>query len=166
MSPVVRTGADLPSGERTLNPFAIVDGAADLITFVQEVFDGVERAEARTPMPSGSLIHAEVAIGDSVLLLADAQPGWPVMPALLQVYVRDAQEVLDRAVARGAAVITEVTPFYGGEDLARLRDPWGNIWWLYAPAKGAEAVPSWEGGSTYMFDSLDAVLRERAGAGK
>ncbi|WP_163505860.1 hypothetical protein [Fodinicola acaciae] len=94
---VVRTGADLPAGERTLNPFAIVDGAAELITFVEEVFDGVQRAQARTPMPSG---------------------------------------------------------------LARLRDPWGNLWWLYAPARGGDATPHWEGGSTYLFDSLDVALRE------
>jgi PhnB protein len=164
MSSMVRAGSDLPAGERTLNPFAIVDGAADLITFVKEVFDGEERIEARTPMPSGSLIHAEVIIGDSVLLVADRQPGWPVMPALLQVYVHDAQKVLDRAIARKAVVVTEVTPFYGGEDLARLRDPWGNLWWLYAPAKGTDAVPAWEGGSTYLFDSLDATLRDIASA--
>jgi uncharacterized glyoxalase superfamily protein PhnB len=162
MPSIVRTGSDLPSGERSLNPFAIIDGAADFITFVEEVFDGKERREARTPMPSGSLIHAEVAIGDSVLLMADKQPGWPVRPALLQVYVHDAQQVLDRATARGAVVVTEVTPFYGGEDLARLRDPWGNLWWLYAPARGADAVPSWEGGSTSVFDSLDTTLRNLA----
>ena len=165
MSQIVRTGSDLPPGERSMNPFAIVDGAAGLITFVEEVFGGVERTEARTPMPSGALIHAEVAIGDSVLLMADRQPGWPVVPALLQVYVRDAQQVLDRAAERGARIVTEVTPFYGGEDLARLRDPWGNLWWLYAPAAGEEAVPSWEGGSTYVFDSLDEELREQATGG-
>ncbi|MEV6279966.1 hypothetical protein [Nocardia sp. NPDC051832] len=53
MPPIVRTGSALPPRERSLNPFAIVDGAADLITFVEEVFDGKEREEARTPMPSG-----------------------------------------------------------------------------------------------------------------
>ncbi|MEV6279965.1 hypothetical protein [Nocardia sp. NPDC051832] len=68
--------------------------------------------------------------------------------------------MLDRAVDRKAVVITEVTPFYGGEDLARLRDPWGNIWWLYTPAaEGEDAVPPWEGGSTYGLDSLDEALR-------
>lgn len=156
---VVRTGSDLPPGERTMNPFAIVDGAADLIRFVEEVFDGVERTDARTPMPSGLLIHAEVKIGDSLLQMADRQEGWPLMPALLQVYVHDAQKVLDRAAALGAQVVTEVTPFYGGEDLARFRDSWGNIWWLYAPAAGAGAVPPWEGGSTYVFDTIDETMR-------
>lgn len=59
MAAIVRSGPGLPDGERSLNPFALIDGAADLITFVTEVFDGTERLEARTPMPSGSLIHAE-----------------------------------------------------------------------------------------------------------
>lgn len=73
MPPIVRSGPALPEGQRTMNPFAIIDGAADLITFVEAVFDGEERPEARTPMPSGSLIHAEAQIGDSVLQLADRQ---------------------------------------------------------------------------------------------
>lgn len=162
MPSIVRSGPALPEGQRTMNPFAIIDGAADLITFVEAVFDGEERPEARTPMPSGSLIHAEAQIGDSVLQLADRQEGWPHVPALLQVYVTDAQEVLDRAVARGAHIVTEVTAFYGGEDLARLRDPWGNLWWLYAPARGEDVTPPWEGGSTYVFDSLDTTMRDIA----
>ncbi len=106
-----------------------------------------------------------MTVGDSVLLLADRQPGWPLSPALLQVYVTDAQRVLDRATARGAEVVTDVTPFYGGEDLARLRDPWGNLWWLYAPARGDESTPQWEDeDSTYVFDSLDTTLRAMAQA--
>ena len=48
MSSMVRAGSDLPAGERTLNPFAIVDGAADLITFVKEVFDGEERIDRKS----------------------------------------------------------------------------------------------------------------------
>lgn len=73
--------------------------------------------------------------------------------------MHDAQVVLERAVARGAQVATEVTTFYGGEDIARMVGPWGNLWWLYAPARGEAAVPHWEGGSSYLFDPLDAHLR-------
>lgn len=55
-----------------------------------------------------------------------------------------------------------MTAFYGGEDLARLRDPWGNLWWLYAPARGVDTTPPWEGGSTYVLDSLDTTMRDIA----
>lgn len=161
MSTVLRTGSELPPAERTMAPFAIVDDAAGLIRFLEEVFEGRERAEARTPMPDGSLLHAEVELGDSVLLIADRQPGWRHDPALLQVYVRDAREVLDRATARGATVFTEPTAFYGSEDISRVEDPFGNLWWLYSPSSDPGAGAAWESGDTSVLDTLEAHMRGR-----
>lgn len=121
----------------TVNGFIIVKGATGFIEFLTEVFDGTETAEAHTPdwyAGDGTLIHAEVRIGNSVIMVADRKPDWPFTPALTQVYVADAEQTLRRAADRGATVITEVSAFYGGLDLARFGDPWGNVWWLFAPA--------------------------------
>lgn len=126
----------------TVNGFIIAKGAAGLIEFLTEVFDGVENPEAHTPdwyADDGTLIHAEVRIGNSVIMVADRKPDWPFTPALTQVYVTDADQTLRRAVDRGATVVTEVSPFYGGFDIARFRDPWGNMWWLFAPATADDA---------------------------
>lgn len=147
----------------TLNPFAVVDGAGDLVAFVVDVFGGVEVAAARTAMPDGRLIHAEVTLGSAHLLVADRIDGWPAHPALLQIWVTDVAAVLAAAVARGARVVTPATPFYGETTLGRLADPWGNLWWLYAPAPGqADPLPSWAGGGNTVFGTVDAEMRRRA----
>jgi uncharacterized glyoxalase superfamily protein PhnB len=115
-----------------LNPFVIIKGgASNFIKFVEKVFDAEENKPVRTPDRDGTLIHAEVQIGDSMILVADSKEDWPFTPAFLQVYVDDAQEVLNRAEIEGAEIITKVSVFYNGLKLARFKDAWGNIWWLY-----------------------------------
>jgi len=154
-----------PGAGATLNPFVVVDGAADLVTFVVEVLGGVEIAEARTPTPDGRLIHAEIAVGDAHLMLADPQDGWPRQPGLLQLWVDDVAATLDDASARGARVVTPATPFYGETTLGRMVDPWGNLWWLYAPAPGQpDPTAAWEGGDDTVFRTIDAEMRSRASA--
>ncbi|WP_211367178.1 VOC family protein [Pseudonocardia kunmingensis] len=150
----------VPGAGAVLNPFVIVDDAAGLITFVSEVFDVPETAEARTPMPDGKLIHAELRLGNADLMLGDRLDGWPARPGLLQVWVRDVATVLERANARGATTITEPAPFYGGTTIARMLDRWQNLWWLYAPAPGQpDPAPDWDGGSDAVFRTLDDALR-------
>ncbi|GAA0278910.1 VOC family protein [Cryptosporangium japonicum] len=160
MDILVATDA-VPFQGAVLNPFVIVDDAAGFVTFVTEVFGAAETVAARTPTPTGQLIHAQVRLGTVDLMLADRLDGWPSRPGLLQVWVTSARTVLDRAGARGATTITEPTPFYGETTLARLADPWGNLWWLYEPAPGqADPVPSWEGGGPdVVFTTLDSALR-------
>lgn len=115
-----------------VNPFVIIKGGATkFIDFVEKVFDAEENKQVRTPDIDGTLIHAEVQIGDSMILLADSKEDWPFTPSFLQVYVDNAQETLNKAEKEGAQVITNVCVFYNGLKLARLKDRWGNIWWLY-----------------------------------
>lgn len=130
----------LPSGHNTVNPFVLVKGgAAAFLEFVAAVLDGIERAEVRTPDRDGKLIHAEIRIGNSTLMVADSKEDWPFTPAFLQVHVHSCGEVLVRASERKATIVTEPTRFYGGFVIARFRDPWGNLWWLYEPS-GAGSV--------------------------
>jgi PhnB protein len=123
---------DLPEGYNTVNFFIIVKGGAtNFIEFVEKVFGGIEDRQARTPDKDGLLIHAEIRVGDSTIMVADSKPDWPFTPAFPQVYVKDSQAVLDRAEQEGAKVLTEVSDFYYGMKLARFKDSWGNIWWLF-----------------------------------
>lgn len=156
----------VPGADAVLNPFVIVDDAAGLITFVSEVFGVPETTEARTPMPDGKLIHAEVRLGTAVLMVADRLDGWASRPGLLQVWVRDVAAVVERATAAGATTVTEPTPFYGETTLGRILDPWQNIWWLWAPAPGQpDPETDWEGGPGVVFSTLDEVLRSLATRG-
>ncbi len=131
----------LPAGYNTVNPFILVKGpggALGFIGFLREVFDGVERAGVRTPDRDGSILHAEVRLGNASLLLADAKDGWPYTPAFEQIYVEDIALVLERAEAAGAEVVTPRSPFYNGVNIARILDPWGNLWWIYEPATASD----------------------------
>ena len=151
---------DVPGGAAVLNPFVMVDDAAGLIDFVCAVFGVEESAEARTPMPDGKLIHAQIRMGEADLMIVDRLDGWPARPGLLQAWVRDPAPVLDRAAARGATTVTAPIPFYGETTLARFLDPWGNLWWLWSPAPGQpDPAPPWEGGDDTVFTTLDAALR-------
>jgi PhnB protein len=118
----------VPDGYHTVTPWLISPGGtAALIDFIVDVFDATElgRMEA-----DGVIGHAEVRIGDSVVMLFD-RPSWPDTPGFLRLYVADDAEVLRRAVERGATVITEPTELFWGDRVSRFRDPFGNLWWIH-----------------------------------
>lgn len=119
-----------PAGYSTVNPFIISSDADGLARFVAEVFGATERPEARTVDDDGLLLHAELVIGDTTVMLADRKPDWPFTPSLLQVYVDDLEGTLERARDRGATIVTEPTEFFG-DTFSRVRDPWSNLWWVY-----------------------------------
>jgi uncharacterized glyoxalase superfamily protein PhnB len=126
--------SNIPKGYNAANMFILVKNSADkFIKFVENVFDANERKEVRTPDKDGTLIHAEIRLGDATIMVADSKEDWPFTPAFIQVYVKDAQNILDNAKKAGASIITEVSNFYNGFKLARFQDLWGNIWWLYEP---------------------------------
>jgi len=150
----------LPSGEASLNPFVVVDDAAGLVEFMVGVFDGTENEAARTPTPDGRLIHAEVVLGGPKVMLSDRLDGWPARPGLLQVWVDDVAATLQAAVERGARMITPPSPFYGETTVGRVQDPWGNLWWLYAPSPGQpDPTPAWEGGDDTVFRTIDQAMK-------
>ena len=158
----VLTGDAISGRGGSVNPFVVVDDATAFIAFAIAVFAATEVEEARTPTPDGKLIHAELRLGDSLILLADRLDGWPAHPGLFQVWVGDVRAVSRRAVELGATMVTPATPFYGAVTLARFVDPWQNLWWLYAPTPGQpDPRPAWEGGSTVVFETIDEHMRTR-----
>ncbi|XVV15851.1 VOC family protein [Actinoplanes sp. CA-131856] len=163
-TPILLAADSVPYGGAVLNPFVIVDDAAGFIDFVSEVFDVPEIAEARTPMPDGKLIHAQLRLGTVDLMVADRLDGWPPRPGLLQAWVHDVATVLHRAAALNATTVTEPTPFYGEITLGRMLDRWQNLWWLWAPAPGQpDPVPAWESGDPDpVFTTIDETMRSLA----
>ena len=101
------------------------------VRWLTAVFGAVETPGSRMLDPDGDIGHVEVEIGDSVIMLFDAKPGWPPTPAHLRVYVGDATAAVDQAVAAGARVVTKPTLLAFGERVARVRDPQGHLWWLH-----------------------------------
>jgi PhnB protein len=117
-----------PAGYTAVAPWIVTRDTGRLLDFITTVFDGEELA--RVPLADGSIGHAEIRVGDTVLLAFDQRPGWPDMPALLRIFVPDADATLARAVAAGARVVTPPRTQAFGQRVGRVRDPLGNIWWI------------------------------------
>lgn len=117
-----------PEGYGTVTPWIISRDSSSLIAFLVDAFDGVEIA--RLVNSDGAVVHAEVRIGDSVVMLFDGRPEWPRTPAFFRLFVEDADAVVASAVAAGATVVSAVTELFWGDRVGRVRDPSGNVWWI------------------------------------
>ena len=120
----------IPDGYGTVTPWIIGRDTAGLMDFLTRAFDAVDLG--RVPNPDGSIGHAEMRIGDSVVMMFDAprnQP-WPDTPAFIRLYLPDADAAFARAVKEGATPVTNVTHLAFGDRVGRVRDPYGNLWWL------------------------------------
>jgi PhnB protein len=118
----------VPDSYHSVTPWIIVKGAADLIDYLKRAFGAEELG--RVPNPDGTLGHAEVRIGDSVVMMFDARDGWPETPAFMRLYVPDGDEAFQSAIDAGGTAVTEMTDLFFGDRVGRVRDPFGNLWWI------------------------------------
>ena len=137
--------AEMTSGRfQTIAPYMIVPRAGEFIAFLKETFAGAERF--RVPIEGSELImHAEVAIGNSVIELADANERIPAAPMAIHLYVDDADAVFARAIEAGATSIYRVGDHVSGDRQGAVRDPFGNLWYvamIQGWTPGPEGVPS------------------------
>lgn len=117
-------------------PYLSVDGASEAIDFYTTVFGAEERV--RMPGPDGKVGHAELGIGDSVVMLADASPGMGNQspktiggtPVTVMVYVEDVDAVFDRAISAGATVDRPVEDQFYGDRAGQFEDPFGHKWFV------------------------------------
>jgi PhnB protein len=118
----------IPDGYHSVTPYLIVEGAPKLIDFVTEAFGAEERE--RMIRADGTIGHAEVRIGDSVVMLAEASAQWKPMPAAIYLYVPDTDAVYRRALEAGASSMMEPADQFYGDRNAGVKDPTGNLWWI------------------------------------
>ncbi len=134
------TPSPIPDSYRRVTPCLTIQGAAQALEFYAAVFGATERM--RMPGPGGTIVHAEIQIGDSVVIIADEDPnqgtkapppgGLPGSPAFLFIYVEDVDAVLARAVELGARLQRPATTqFYGDRD-GYIIDPFGHGWTIAA----------------------------------
>ena len=124
----------IPDGYRNVTPYLIVDGADRAIEFYKQAFGAKERM--RFPMPGGKIGHAELEIGDSLVMLADEMPEMGYVspksaggtPVSLMVYDVDVDARVARAVGAGAVVTREVKDEFYGDRIGTLTDPFGHVW--------------------------------------
>ena len=116
----------VPEGYHTVTPFIVARNAAKLIDFIHQAF-GAETID-KMATPDGTVMHAELRIGDSLIMLGEAQGEWQPMPAALYLYVQDVDAMFRRAVEAGGVVIKEVADQFYGDRNGTLRDAWDNVW--------------------------------------
>jgi len=118
----------IPEGFHSVTPYLVVSGAAQLLDFLQQAFDAKETE--RMEGPDGTIGHAEVRIGDSPVMLAEASSRWKPTTSAIYLYVTDADATYKRALESGGTSIMEpATQFYGDRN-AGIQDPCGNSWWI------------------------------------
>ncbi len=115
-------------GFHTLTPYFFVVGAARLIGFLTAAFDA--KVASREERPDGSIMHAEIRIGNSMLMLGEASEEFGAMPSSIYLYVEDCDTVYQRALDCGGTSVFEIRNLPSGERYGGVKDPCGNIWWI------------------------------------
>src|SRR5882757_71568 len=119
----------LPPGYHSVNPYFVVAGVERFIEFLVAVFDGVE-VGTRELTEDGAIDHADVMIGDSLVMMSEASDKYPARPSVNFAYVPDVDSAYARALAMGSRSILEPAEQQWGDRIAGILDPFDNRWWI------------------------------------
>jgi PhnB protein len=126
----------IPEGYHTVTPYLIFNGASEAIEFYKQALGATE--VLRLADPGGTVHHAEIAIGDSRVMLADEHPEIQALspktiggsPVTMHVYVEDVDAAVERAVKAGAKLIRPVADQFYGDRTGGIEDPFGYRWYM------------------------------------
>jgi PhnB protein len=126
----------IPAGYHAITPYLAIQDAAAALDFYKRAFGA--RELLRMPMPNGKLAHAEMRVGDSVVMMADESPEQDFLgprarggsTVTIHLYVRDVDGMFRKAVEAGAKVVRELQDQFYGDRTACVADPFGHIWYL------------------------------------
>jgi PhnB protein len=122
---------NIPEGYQQIMPYLIVENAAAFISFTQKVFGATERL--KTMRDEHTIMHAEISIGESVIMMADATDQFKQQNAGLFIYVDDCDTVFQKALDNGASTVMEPADQSYGRS-GGLKDAFGNTWWITSVA--------------------------------
>ena len=128
------TTKPIPDGYHTVTPYLVIKHAGKAIEFYTEAFGATELTRLTTP--DGAVMHAEIRIGDSPVMLSDECPDWNALSPLtiggtsvsIILYVEDADTVVNRSVAAGATLLMPVADQFWGDRMGTILDPFGHKW--------------------------------------
>ena len=159
----------VPDGYHTVTPHIVLNDCAGAIDFYKKAFGAVETA--RMPGPGDKIVHAEVRIGDSVVMMSDEMPPMPGQPgtyksprtaglstAALFLYVDNADAAFERAINAGCTVRSPLMDMFWGDRYGQVIDPFGHTWAL---ATHKEDVPREELGKRHQ--EFVVKMQQRSG---
>ena len=132
-----------PEGYHTLTPQIVVEDARETIEFVKNIFDADLREIYED---DGRIVHSEVVIGDSRLMIASASEEFGVFPLMVNLYVDDVDATFAKAIEHGATSLRDPADQFYGDRTGGVIDPQGNQWWI----------------STHIEDVSEEEMRRRA----
>ena len=116
----------IPKGYHTVTPYLTVEGVARLIEFLKKAFGA--REKERMPRPDGTIGHAEVVIGDSVVMMGDTTEKYKAAPGKIYLYVKNTDAFYKSALAAGASSTMEPQDMFWGDRYGMVTDPFGHSW--------------------------------------
>ena len=136
----------IPDGYHTITPYLIVEDADKLVEFVENIFDGELLFKMQND--KGKIRHAEMKIGDSMMMLAEASEEWKPSQTMLHLYVEDIDATYQKALEAGAIAVKEPKNEFYGDRAGCVQDSFGNFWGI----------------ATHIEDVSEAEMAERANA--
>jgi PhnB protein len=118
----------IPEGFHTITPYIASQGTAKLMDFLKQAFGAAEIE--RHARPDGTIQHAQMKIGDSMLMMGDAQEPWTPAPATFYMYLEEVDATYQRAMEAGGVSLGEPKDQFYGDRIGGVKDPSGNQWWL------------------------------------
>lgn len=115
----------IPENHPQVTPYLTVSGVAGLLQFLKDVFDAEE-----THRMDGSIMHAEVTIGNGAVMMGEPRGEWKAVPGAVFVYVADCDAVYQKGLASGGVSLMEPTDQFHGDRYGGGADPFGNQWWI------------------------------------
>ncbi|MEP6949231.1 MAG: VOC family protein [Ginsengibacter sp.] len=122
----------IPDNYQTVMPYLIVKNGTQFITFMQKVFDAEETH--KSIRDEHTIMHAEIMIGGSTIMLADSTEKFNVRTGGFFIYVDDGDETFKKAIDAGATIVTEMADQTYGRS-GGVEDPFGNVWWITSVGK-------------------------------
>ena len=135
----------VPDGYHTLTPYLVVDGAERIVQFMKDAF-GAQFVFEPMKRPDGKIMHAELRIGDSVVMISDASERAKATSAMVHVYVPNVDAVYQKALKAGGTSVMEPADMFYGDRSGGVKDPAGNQWHI----------------GTHVEDVSPAELKKRA----
>jgi PhnB protein len=130
-TPATTTPQFARPGLNNVVPYLLVHDAVRFIEFLKSAFESAELL--RVPRPDGSIMHAEMGIGDSLVELAEANDQYPARTMFIHLYVADADATFARALRAGATSVQHVADMPWGDRQGTATDPFGNTWYIAMP---------------------------------
>ena len=157
---IIITVKPIPDGYQNVIPYLLVDAASALTIFLVKAFDA--KVRQRLDRPDGSVMHVELQIGDSIVMIGEPMAEFGAMPSSIYLYVEDCDAIYRRAIEAGASSVMQPTDMpHAGERYGGVKDPSGNLWWIATHIEDVSPKEQARRVETLSMQQIEALVKQR-----